>query len=423
MKNRISAIIIDKNHLDHDYTLLNTDVCKKWSTGMAGETGFDIVVLDDDSKILNELAKNRIIDAIVSVGETFDNWKELNNLSIEYRKKWTYVKEFDPVQIVDCIVSTFVANLTRDTKPLGIVFSVFTCTFNTPSNFFDRLYNSLKNQTYKNWNWFIFDDSTNPYISEKLAKIADSRITVVKNMSGHGIIGANKRAIAMMCTGDYLVEVDHDDELTPDCFEKLNKAIQKYPDSDFLYSHALEMIGDHPVNYSIPFAYGLGKYENRIVNGKEYRVALTAPINEVSIRGIHACPNHVRVWKRDFYHSINGHNVDMSCIDDLELIIRTFLYGKMTMIDDVLYIQWQDDKPGGRKNSSNTQGKRFAEIQRMNVYVRYQYDNLIHNRVLDLGGQDIYWNDEIGHYEIGKFVENPQEIKTLCNVYTCTDRL
>lgn len=419
MKDRICAIIIDKDKSHHDYTQLSTNICKKWLTGLGGETDFDIIALEDDTKILNELTKNRIADAIVSIGESSNNYKILNSLSIEYRKRWTHIQEFDPIKIVDCIVSTFLTNITRNVKDsLGITFSIFTCTFNTSHTFFNRLYNSLKNQTYKNWNWFILDDSTNIYVAERIARLPDPRITVIKNMSSHGIIGANKRTIAMICTGDYLVEVDHDDELTPDCLEKLNRAIQKYPDSDFLYSHALEMIGVHPVNYNIPFAYGLGKYENRIVNGKEYKVALTAPINEISIRGIHACPNHIRVWKRDFYHSINGHNTDLSCIDDFELIVRTFLYGKITMIDDVLYIQWQDDKPRDTKRASNTQSRRFSEIQRMNVYVRHIYDKLIHNRVIELGGKDVYWNDSGNYYELGKYIKTPQELKTLCNIYS-----
>ena len=194
---------------------------------------------------------------------------------------------------------------------------------------FDRLYESLKNQTYKNWNWFIIDDSPNDETSKMIAKKNDPRITIIKNVSNHGNIGFNKHTIAMMCDGDYLVEVDHDDELTPDCLEHLHNAFTEFPDTDFVYSDAIEIIDGKEVTYEIPFAYGLGKYEKVNILGKERNVALTAQINALSIRGIHACPNHVRCWKSEFYKRIGGHNTELSVLDDFELIIRTFLYPKL----------------------------------------------------------------------------------------------
>ena len=72
----------------------------------------------------------------------------------------------------------------------------------------------------------------------------DPRITIIQNVTNHGNIGFNKHTIAMMCNGDFLVEVDHDDELTFDCLEKLHDAFIKYPDTDFVYSLTAEFKGD-----------------------------------------------------------------------------------------------------------------------------------------------------------------------------------
>ena len=44
--------------------------------------------------------------------------------------------------------------------------------------------------------------------------------------SRNGYIGATKRYAAGLCTGEILVEVDHDDDLTPDCLEKIVNAFQ-----------------------------------------------------------------------------------------------------------------------------------------------------------------------------------------------------
>ena len=104
-------------------------------------------------------------------------------------------------------------------------------------------------------------------------------------------------------------------------------------------------------------------------------------------------PNHVRCWKTDFYHKIGGHVQELSVLDDMELLVRTFLYGKMTKIEKVLYIQHEGEGERG-VNSSTAQSTRFAEIQRTDQYLKWKYDMDIHNRILELGYEDTAWNEE-----------------------------
>ena len=52
-----------------------------------------------------------------------------------------------------------------------------------------------------------------------------------------------------MCSGSYIVEVDHDDELTSDCLQVLHDAFKAYPDAGFAYSHTSEMNQDGPADY------------------------------------------------------------------------------------------------------------------------------------------------------------------------------
>lgn len=52
-----------------------------------------------------------------------------------------------------------------------------------------------------------------------------------------------------MCSGSYIVEVDHDDELTSDCLQVLHDAFKAYPDAGFAYSHTCEMNQDGPADY------------------------------------------------------------------------------------------------------------------------------------------------------------------------------
>ena len=394
MENRISAIIIDPLKKEHDYNHITTEGTI-WDTRY-GEKGFELHVYQNAKKLYENLSMHRSVDCIVTFDYCdADDFKLLNESSFEIRKKWINFNDFNIKDIATGIVSCFLGNINRHRPEEVGLFSIFTCTYKTSSMMFDRLYESLKNQTYKNWNWFIIDDSPNDETSKMITKKNDPRITIIKNVSNHGNIGFNKHTIAMMCDGDYLVEVDHDDELTPDCLEHLHNAFTEFPDTDFVYSDAIEIIDGKEVTYEIPFAYGLGKYEKVNILGKERNVALTAQINALSIRGIHACPNHVRCWKSEFYKRIGGHNTELSVLDDFELIIRTFLYGQMTKVNKVLYIQHEGTTEHHRRGAT-TQAARFNEIQRTNDYLRYKYDDLIHKRILELGDEDIFWiNDDI----------------------------
>ena len=91
---------------------------------------------------------------------------------------------------------------------------------------------------------------------------------VVKNVTNHGNIGFNKHMVAMMCDGDYLVEVDHDDELTEDCLAKLYECFEM-SEADFVYSDCLEIIDGAPINYGEDFSYGQGYYRQEAINDEQ----------------------------------------------------------------------------------------------------------------------------------------------------------
>lgn len=104
-------------------------------------------------------------------------------------------------------------------------------------------------------------------------------------------------------------------------------------------------------------------------------------------------PNHVRCWKKEFYHKIGGHCKDLSVLDDMEILVRTFLYGKMTKVEKVLYIQHEGDGERG-KTSKTAQSVRFGEIQRSDEYLKWKYDQQIHDRILELGFDDTAWGEQ-----------------------------
>ena len=386
MRNRISAIIIDKDHEQHDYSEVKFNGLQEHQ-----EKEFDIKILESGENILHEIYWFRGADAIITIGDEAD-WGYLNQLPFMFRKKWAHLAEFNPLVVAAMIISVFKGNIERAGCPIS--FSFFTCTHNTGVKNLARLYQSMVLQTYNEWNWFIIDDSDDDETAKLIESAEDPRITVIKNVSIHGNIGFNKRAIAMLCDGDYLVEVDHDDELTPDCLEHLLYAMNEFPDTDFFYSRCLELKepDEVPIIYGEKWGWGEGKTCTETINGKKYTYSETPDITPFSIRTIYAQPNHLRCWEREFYHKIGGHNPEMSVLDDQELIIRTFLKGKITKIEKCLYIQHEGAGERG-ENQDNAQSKRFAEIQRTTILLKDRFDEDIHNRIIELGHNDTAWDD------------------------------
>ena len=69
----------------------------------------------------------------------------------------------------------------------------------------------------------------------------DPRIRIYKRMENSGKRGEVKNEASNLCRGEYLVELDHDDELTPNCLEEVAKAFINNPDVGFIYTDFSEL--------------------------------------------------------------------------------------------------------------------------------------------------------------------------------------
>ena len=156
-----------------------------------------------------------------------------------------------------------------------------------------------------------------------------------------------------------------------------------------------------------------GYYRDEVVDGVPYKhVAITCRnINVKSIRGIYALPNHVRTWKKEFYHKIGGHNIELSVLDDMDVVIRSFIYGRVAKVDKVLYIQNQGESRANGRGDTAT-GSRLNEIARTNILLKWKYEVPIHERILELIGEDPVWNEEIKESDVYKEI-NPEDLKPM----------
>lgn len=219
--------------------------------------------------------------------------------------------------------------------------SIITPTYNTPESVLARTWASLKAQTFTDWEWVIWDDSKNDSVWRQVYGFcADERYRVKLHKSHvhSGSIGAVKRKGFMVAEGDILVELDHDDELTPDALEVIAHTFETNPDAGFVYSDWCEILpngesGKYPNGWA--FGYGSEYWSN------EYGVWVMSspPLNPTTLRHIVSAPNHVRCWRADIYHRLGGHNVTLPIADDYELFVRTYLETKCVHIPKLLYKQ------------------------------------------------------------------------------------
>lgn len=279
-------------------------------------------------------------------------------------------------------------------------FSIFTPTYKTGERIF-RTYESLKNQTFDNWEWIVVDDSPDEDTWNMLREIASKDYRVkphrIYPLTG-GNIGLAKNRAAMLGDGDWLVELDHDDALTTECLQTANDAILTYPDAGFLYTDCSEIYengdpkyydhdwtGDWYARHDNFFDFGYAGHTWQTVDGVKRLAHWYPDINPLTIRFNITMPNHARMWDRNLYHSIGGHNKSTPVADDFELIVHTFLETKMIHVKKVLYIQYN--------NQNSTVDNNSQDINRRARLIRDHYDMRIHNRISELGFFDWNWDD------------------------------
>jgi glycosyltransferase involved in cell wall biosynthesis len=298
-------------------------------------------------------------------------------------------------------------------------FSVFTPTYKTGERIL-RAYEGLVNQTYQDWEWVLVDDSPDDdtwIILDALAK-SDFRVKPHKitPITG-GNVGLAKNRACSLSDGQWLVEMDHDDYLLPTCLEDLDKASNMFPDAGFMYSELCELYEDGEMKYygKIWGEEGYGHPDNTFGmgysvhywtehNGKKYLAHRYPDINPYSIRFNFSMPNHVRVWRKDIYQKVGGHNKRLPVADDFELIVKTFLETRIIHVKKMLYLQYN--------NHDSTVDNNVRDINRRARLIKDHFDLKIHNRIIELGKHDWFWNPSQGRSYIEpverKFYEGEQ---------------
>lgn len=116
--------------------------------------------------------------------------------------------------------------------------SIIMPVFNPPVSFLERAINSVSAQVYQNWELCIADEeSTDPAARATLERLAlqHPRIKLAFRKE-RGDISRATNSAAEMASGEFLLLMDHDDEITPDALGEVILYLSQHPETDVLYS-------------------------------------------------------------------------------------------------------------------------------------------------------------------------------------------
>lgn len=214
--------------------------------------------------------------------------------------------------------------------------SVVVPVYNPPAAFLEAMIESVRGQTYSNWELCLADGaSTAEHVRPILERAAasDPRIKAAFLPANGGIVGNSNRAAAL-ATGDYVGLLDHDDTLAPFALFEVVAALNETPDADFLYSDE-DKLDTHGGRVEPNFK---PDWSPETLRSRNY-----------------IC--HFTVLKRDLFETVGGFRAGFDGSQDYDLVLRaTERARRIVHIPHVLY-HW---RMHAQSTASNKGSKNYA---------------------------------------------------------------
>ena len=183
-------------------------------------------------------------------------------------------------------------------------FSFVMPTYNTPLDLLRKCVSSMLSQTYRNFEICIADDaSPRREVAEYLAGLAAIMPELVKfkRRSRNGHISEASNTALSLATGDFVVLIDHDDEIPDYTLFTVAKYINARPDAAILFSD-----------------------EDKIdVEGRRSNPYFKSEFNEFLMYG-HNMVSHLGVYRRSLIEKVGGFRKGLEGSQDYDLFFRCY---------------------------------------------------------------------------------------------------
>jgi glycosyltransferase involved in cell wall biosynthesis len=212
--------------------------------------------------------------------------------------------------------------------------SVFTPTHNP--RFLDDCFRSLTAQSFPDWEWIVL---LNGKVTSWAPPTADPRVRVERAVGRIRGVGAAKSAACELATGEILVELDHDDLLTPTALAEVVDALVSNPKATLAFSDFAQINDDGSPNHD-KFNLDNGwEYTSEPLNGTTFLRCHAMAASPHNVGYIWYAPNHIRAFRRTAYESVGGYDATLGVLDDHDLMIRLYEVGDFVHIPKCLYLQ------------------------------------------------------------------------------------
>lgn len=244
--------------------------------------------------------------------------------------------------------------------------SVFTPSHRT--TYLNECFDALIAQTFPDWEWIVVLNGG----AQWRPPVADARIKVLTNNDLQGV-GAAKRFACEQTTGEFLVELDHDDYLARRALAAVVEAFDARPEIGFVYSQFAQMNADGSRN-DVRFNAAHGwTYREVDVDDQTFLQCDSMLPYPQNVSYIWYAPNHLRAFRRSTYDAAGGYNAELTVLDDQDLMCRLFQHTDFHLIDECLYLQ--------RVHSANTQSdptiNQAIQVDTVALYDSYVEQNAL----------------------------------------------
>ncbi|MDD3415385.1 MAG: glycosyltransferase [Lachnospiraceae bacterium] len=296
---------------------------------------------------------NEVLHERRMAADYWENWAKVMMTS----RSWFITKPFRYALRIGRKLKSVAASVVRKDTPKETVsvedikFSVIMPVYNVDIKWLEKAINSIKTQTYTNWELCMVDDaSPDRSIEEYLKKEKNPKIKV-KFLEKNGGISQASNEAAKLATGEYVLLMDNDDEISRDALMKFYECI-KETDADVIYSD--QDIIDEEGKHSCPLYkpdWSPDLFQSQMYLG------------------------HLTGFKRELFNQVGGFQKEFDGSQDYDLLFRiTEKTSNIAHIPEILY-SWRSLPTSTATNPDAKPYAQYAGLHAVQAHLDRKYGN------------------------------------------------